>query len=325
VKESYVTIWRLGGAKEEERVASVHHIREGLALSFREFFLGNQTLLLDGATGTQLMERGLKSGECPEKWNVEAPHKVKDIAQCYFQAGSDAVLTNTFGGSKLKLQNYGLDPRTYELNLQGCRNAIEAKPAGKFVIGSIGPSGKFMPPLGSITEKEMICAFVLQVKAMSDAGVDAILIETFADLSEMRCAIRAVKDNADLPFICSLTYDKTPKGYRTMMGISIREAVDTLLKDGAFVVGSNCGHGLLNMIEILREYRSISKRIKIIGKPNAGIPKYENGRTSYTEGANYFEQHIDDCLALKPSIIGGCCGTGPDHIKVMREAIDKRR
>lgn len=294
-------------------------------MSFVEFVGQNQTLLLDGATGTQLIARGLKSGECVEQWNVDHPAIVRDVALSYFQAGSDAVLTNTFGGSKLKLEAFGLQERAYELNLAACQHALEARPEGKFIIGSIGPTGKLMPPLGEVTEKEVVDAFIPQAIAMRDAGVDAVFIETFTDLNEIRCAIRAVRENADLPLICSLTYDKTPKGYRTMMGIGTEEAAKVLLSEGAIIVGSNCGHGLLNMIDIVREYRNISFDIKVIGKPNAGVPEYRNGEVVYTEDAKFFEEHIDEMLALKPTIIGGCCGTGPSHIEIIRKAIDKRK
>jgi 5-methyltetrahydrofolate--homocysteine methyltransferase len=300
-------------------------VRKEPVLSFEAFFHENQTLLLDGATGTQLMARGLKSGECPEKWNVDHPAELTDVAKCYFEAGSDAVLTNTFGGSKLKLKAFGLEQSAYELNLAGCRNSIRARSEGKFIIGSIGPTGKLMPPLGDATEEEMVDAFLPQVKAMSETGVDAVFIETFTDLNEIRCAIRAVKEIADLPFICSLTYDKTPKGFHTMMGLGIEEAASVLLREGAMIVGSNCGHGLLDMIEILKVYRGISDDTKLIGKPNAGIPRYQNGAVVYTEDVRFFEEHIDELLAIKPSIIGGCCGTGPDHIRVMRQAIDRRK
>jgi 5-methyltetrahydrofolate--homocysteine methyltransferase len=294
-------------------------------MTFLEFLERRQTLLLDGATGTELMARGFKSGDSLERWNVDEPGKVADVARSYFEAGSDAVLTNTFGGSVIKLQAFQLENQAYELNLAGCRNALAARPDGRFVIGSIGPTGKFMPPLGPVEEPEMIGAFTPQVKAMHDAGVDAVMVETFTDINELACAVKAVKENSDLPFICSLTFDKTPKGYRTIMGASVKEAAEHLLEGGAAVVGSNCGHGLLNMIEILAEYRDVSSDLKILGKPNAGIPEYRSGGTFYTEGEGFFKDHIASMLDLSPAIIGGCCGTHPGHIRVMREAIDRRK
>lgn len=298
---------------------------KNLTMTFLESLKRRRTLLLDGATGTELMARDFKSGDCLERWNVDEPEKVADVARSYFAAGSDAVLTNTFGGSAIKLRAFQLEDRTYELNLAGCRNALAARPDGRFVIGTIGPTGKFMPPLGPVEESEMIAAFSPQVKAMHDAGVDAVMIETFTDINELECAVKAVKENSDLPFICSLTFDKTPKGYRTIMGATVKEAAEHLLESGAAVIGSNCGHGLLNMIKIMTEYRDVSDDIKILGKPNAGIPEYRDGGTFYTEDEVFFEHHIAKMLALSPAIIGGCCGTHPGHIRVMREAIDKRK
>jgi len=294
-------------------------------MTFLEFLERRQALLLDGATGTELMAHGFKSGDNPERWNVDEPEKVTEVARSYFEAGSDAVLTNTFGGSAIKLQAFELEDRIYELNLAGCRNALAARPDGRFVIGSIGPTGKFMPPLGPVEETEMIAAFTPQVKAMNDAGIDAVMVETFTDINELGCAVKAVKENSDLPIICSLTFDKTPRGYRTIMGVGVKEAAERLLEDGAAVVGSNCGHGLLNMIEILAEYRAVSGDLKILGKPNAGIPEYRDGGTSYTEDEGFFEDHIAKMLDLNPAVVGGCCGTHPGHIRVMREAIDKRK
>jgi 5-methyltetrahydrofolate--homocysteine methyltransferase len=294
-------------------------------MTFLEFLSRDQTLLLDGAIGTELMARGFKSGDCLERWNVDEPEKVTEVARSYFEAGSDAVLTNTFGGSAIKLQAFELEDRAYELNLAGCRNALAARPNGLFVIGSIGPTGKFMPPLGPIEETEMIAAFTPQVKAMNDAGIDAVMVETFTDINELGCAVKAVQENSDLPFICSLTFDETPQGYRTIMGVGVKEAAARLLESGAAVVGSNCGHGLLNMVEILAEYRAVSDDLKILGKPNAGIPEYRDGGTFYTEDEGFFQDHIAKMLDLSPAIIGGCCGTRPGHIRVMREAIDKRK
>ena len=294
-------------------------------MTFLESLETRRTLLLDGATGTELMARGFKSGDSLERWNVDEPEKVTDVARSYFAAGSDAVLTNTFGGSVIKLQAFQLDDRAYELNLAGCRNALAARPDRRFVIGTIGPTGTFMPPLGPVEEPEMIGAFSPQVKAMQDAGVDAVMVETFTDINELACAVKAVKENSDLPFICSLTFDKTPKGYRTIMGASVKEAAEHLLEGGAAVVGSNCGHGLLNMIEILAEYRDVGDDLQILCKPNAGIPEYRNGGTSYTEDEGFFKDHIAKLLDLRPAIIGGCCGTHPGHIRVMREAIDSRQ
>jgi 5-methyltetrahydrofolate--homocysteine methyltransferase len=292
-------------------------------MSLIDFFKGNKILVLDGATGSQLIARGLKPGECPEEWNVSNKENIKAIASLYFNAGSDAVLTNTFGGSTIKLKGYGLEERVYELNFAGAKNAIEAKPTGKFVFGSMGPTGAMLEPFGELTKVEMINAFTLQAKALVDAGVDGIMLETFTDLNEVDCALEAIRQYSQIPVIVSLTYTKSPMGYNTMMGTSIEDAVKHLSKSDVFAIGSNCGNGIENMIEVGKEIRKNSDKIKIMVKPNAGEPKLIDRKTSYSEGPEVFYNKANELLSFMPSMIGGCCGTTPEHIKMIRKIIDK--
>lgn len=291
-------------------------------MNVKEFIESGKILVLDGATGTHLMKLGLESGECPELWNVDRPEDITNMAKMYYEAGADAVLTNTFGGSSIKLGTEDLHARAYELGLAGVKNALAAKPAGKFVFGSMGPSGEFLEPMGLTTEEQMVEAFKPQVEAFRDGGVDAVMIETFTDINEQKCAIKAVKEFSDLPFMCSMTYDKTPKGYATIMGVTIEQAAEELSKEGALVVGSNCGHGFNNMLEIASLYKEAKPDLNVLAKPNAGVPVFEDGQTKYTEDPEYFRQHIQKLIDLKPSIIGGCCGTHAGHTKIIREAVD---
>jgi 5-methyltetrahydrofolate--homocysteine methyltransferase len=286
------------------------------------FFQNHDILLLDGATGSQLIARGLAAGECPELWNVTHKKKVQEIAMMYYMAGSDAVLTNTFGGSVLKLKEYGLQERCHELNFAGAGNVVELKPAGRFVIGSIGPCGKMLEPYGDVTEEEVTDSFIVQASALAEAGVDGFMLETFLDIRELLCAVNAVKRTTSLPFIASLTYTPTSDGYFTIMGNGIPEAISALTEAGAFAIGSNCGNGITNMIQIGTQLRNVLPGGIVLLKPNAGKPIMKDGVTCYTETAADFENHFGELSAFKPLILGGCCGTGPAHINAFRKLID---
>jgi 5-methyltetrahydrofolate--homocysteine methyltransferase len=288
-----------------------------------DFFKTGKILLLDGATGSQLIAKGLQAGECPELWNINRPADIQAVARAYFNAGSDAVLTNTFGGSKIKLKAYNLENKVHELNYTAVINAQKEKPVNGYVLGSIGPSGQFLEPIGEISETEMVESFAEQVVAMDKANIDGFMLETFIDLSEMLCAIKAIKENSELPFFTSMTFDYTPDGYKTMMGVSIEEAAKTLSEAGALAVGSNCGNGIQKMIEVGKAFRAVSKDLKILVKANAGEPKLVDGKTIYTEDAAYFSKFADELLSFNPSVIGGCCGTSPEHIKEFRKIINK--
>jgi 5-methyltetrahydrofolate--homocysteine methyltransferase len=288
-----------------------------------DFFEKKNILLLDGATGSQLIARGLKAGECPEMWNITHKKEVREIAELYFAAGADIVLTNTFGGSVLKLNDYGLKDRVTELNQAGARNALEVRPVGKFVIGSMGPSGKILEPFGDASEAEVTESFRIQAEALAGAGVDGFMLETFLDLRELLCAVNAVKQAGNLPFITSLTYSSTPDGFVTIMGNGIREAVTELKETGAFAIGSNCGNGIANMVKLGQQLRQALPENVILLKPNAGEPVLKDGVTCYSETPGDFEVHFRELAALKPLILGGCCGTDAKHINAFRRMIDK--
>jgi 5-methyltetrahydrofolate--homocysteine methyltransferase len=292
-------------------------------MKLTSFFENHSILLLDGATGSQLISKGLIPGDCPELWNITHKRQVQEIAESYFEAGSDAVLTNTFGGSLLKLRDYGLQDRIYELNYEGGRNVIEVKPSGRFVLASIGPCGKILEPFGNVSQEEVTNSFQLQAKALVDAGVDGFMLETFLDINELLCAIDAVKQITGLPFIASLTYNKNPDGYFTLMGTSIDDAAVCLVQTGAFAIGSNCGNGIANIIEVGQKLRQSMPHMILLLKPNAGEPLLKDGLTCYSEDAAEFEKHFQELVSVKPVIIGGCCGTNPNHIKAFRRLIDQ--
>jgi 5-methyltetrahydrofolate--homocysteine methyltransferase len=282
-------------------------------------------LVADGAWGTLLQAQGLQAGTCPEIWNVEEPEKVRSVAAAYAQAGSDLVLTNTFGGSTLALKRHGLADRTEELNEAGARLSLEGAP-GKLVAASIGPTGEFLPPMGEVSEAEMKAAFAAQIRSVLKAGVRILCIETMTSVEEAVCAVQAAREaaaelSAEMEVMATMTFTETPKGYRTFMGVDCRTAVQELTEAGADVLGSNCGNGIEQMVPIAREFRRYSDR-PILIQANAGLPQIENGVTVFRQSPEHMAQWVSKLIEAGVTIVGGCCGTTPEHIRRIRSRID---
>jgi 5-methyltetrahydrofolate--homocysteine methyltransferase len=282
-----------------------------------------KVLVSDGAWGTFLQQKGLKLGECPEEWNITHPDEVFDIAKSYIDAGADMIETNSFGGTIFKVEKYGLGDKVFELNKAAA--AISRKAAGdKFVIGSVGPTGKILM-MGDVTEEELYDAFKEQVKGLEAGGVDAIMIETMTDLDEARLAIRAAKENTNCEVFCTMTFDKTVQGeFRTMMGVSPTEMVNTLIDAGAELIGANCGNGIADMIGIVEEIRKANSEIPVLVHANAGMPHYHDGQTVFPETPDEMANLVPKIIAVGANVIGGCCGTTPGHIYRVREMVDKK-
>jgi len=270
-------------------------------------------LVSDGAWGTFLHAKGLKPGQCPELWNIEHPDEVFDIAKSYIDAGADMVETNSFGGSSFKLIHYGLADRASELNQAAA--AISRKAAGnKFVLGSVGPTGKILM-MGEVTPEEVYESFKEQVIALEKGGVDAIIIETFTDLDEARLAIRAAKENTTREVICTMTFERTVDGeYRSMMGVSPTEMMQELVPEGVDIIGANCGNGIEGMIQIVKEIRICNTVIPVLIHANAGMPVYDDGKTVFPESPLQTASYVKAIIEAGVNIIGGCCGTTPEHI-----------
>ena len=282
-----------------------------------------EVLVADGATGTMLQQKGLAPGQCPESFNLTCPEVLEQVAAQYRQAGADIVQTNTFGGSPLKLAAYGLADRTEQVNQAAVRAVRGAVGDGVFVSGSCGPCGRMLKPYGDADPDEVYESFRRQMAALIEAGVNAVCVETMIDPAEASLAVKAAKDvSPALPVMATMTFEATPKGFFTIMGTSVERAAAELRRAGADVVGSNCGNGIENMVEIARAFRASSGRPVII-QSNAGLPKLEGDRPVYSETPAFMADRARELVALGVSIIGGCCGTTPEHIRALRRMVDE--
>lgn len=278
-------------------------------------------LVSDGAWGTFLQKKGLKSGECPEEWNITHPDDVYDVARSYIEAGADTVETNSFGGSRYKLAGYGLEDNVFELNKAAAELSRKAAGPDHFVLGSIGPTGKLLM-MEEVTEDELYDAFKEQAMALEAGGADAIVIETMTDLEEARIAVKAAKENTACDVICTMTFDKILSGeFRTMMGISPTEMTRSLAEAGASIIGANCGNGIADMIGIVKEIRTVNANIPVLVHANAGLPHYCDGETTFPETPADMAGHVKEIIEAGANIIGGCCGTTPDHICEVRRVV----
>jgi 5-methyltetrahydrofolate--homocysteine methyltransferase len=276
--------------------------------------------LSDGAWGTLLAARGLPPGTPPERWNLERPEEVRAVAAAYVAAGADIVLTCTFGGTRMKLAKVGLAGQVETVNRRGAELSREAAAGKALVYASVGPTGEFLEPVGDVPESAMTAAFAEQVRALAAGGADGICIETFADLGEARCALRAVREVSALPAVVSMTFDRGPAGYATMMGVRPAEAAAELSAAGADAVGANCGAGLEQMVEIVR-LMAPATGLPLWAKANAGLPELLGGRTVYRQSPADFAARAGELRAAGARIVGGCCGTTPEHIQALKSAL----
>lgn len=275
--------------------------------------LATRRLVSDGAMGTMLFSKGLAQGECPEAWVESHPEAVKSIHQAYINAGCDIVLTNTFGGSPIKLSHYGYADNAAAWNQRAAELAREAVGGDRFVAGSIGPTGEFLQPLGAMTEEDAYTGFKTQAVAMQAGGADVIFVETMTVLEEIVLAVRAIKENTSLPVVATMTFDERKGAYRTMMGVSPQVAVKALQDAGADVVGTNCGAGPELTVGVLRTMRTVTNGY-LAGKPNAGLPQVVEGKNVYPMTPQEMVEQMKPMLDLNVNIIGGCCGTTPEYL-----------
>ena len=283
-------------------------------LGWKERLAEKKLLIADGAWGTELAKRGLPAGEAPERWNLENPDEVRAVAASYVEAGADIVITNTFGGSLPKLEKAGLGDKLAEVNRRGVELSKDAAAARALVFASIGPCGEMPAPLGTASEEDMTAWFAQQVQAMVQAAPDGILIETMTDLAEVKAALRAVKENCALPVVTSMTFDRGAKGFATMMGVKPDQAAEELTRAGADIVGANCGSGIEDIIEVAKLMRPVTD-LPLWFKPNAGLPELVDGKTVFKQTPDEMVKHFPALVHAGADIIGGCCGTTPEHIR----------
>lgn len=285
-----------------------------------------KVLVSDCAWGTMLQEMGLKPGQCPEEWNLNRPEQVESIPAANIRAGADLVLTNTFGGSRLMLKKKGLEDQVAAFNAAGAGISLgAARETETIVAASIGPTGEFLAPLGDLNEKEMEAVFHEQISSMIDAGVRVICVETMTAVEEAACAVRAALSAArdqEIDVIATMTFDPTPNGYKTVMGVDCRQAVEVLSEAGAHILGSNCGNGIEQMVPIAAEFSRLTDK-PILIQANAGLPVIQDGKVVYRETPAVMAAWIEDLVDAGARIIGGCCGTRPEHISAIRETVDR--
>jgi len=281
--------------------------------------IGKKILIMDGAMGTLLMEKGIRPDESFDLQNIKNPEIVKSIHKRYVDAGADIIETNTFGANRIKLSDYKADDKVFEINSAAVKLAKEAADGDAFVCGSIGPLGKFIEPLGELSFDEAASTFAEQAIALEKSGADCLCVETISDLQEMRAAIIGIKASVSIPVIASLTYDENGL---TVFGTPPEVAVIVLEALGADVISANCSTGPEGIIKISK--RLLQKSSKpIMVMPNAGMPEIEGDRAVYKMPPKKFAAHAKKFAEMGVSIIGGCCGTTPDHIEEVRKAIPK--
>jgi 5-methyltetrahydrofolate--homocysteine methyltransferase len=272
----------------------------------------------DGATGTQLQQRGLPIGSCPDVWNLEQPDKVEDVARCYVEAGSRVILANTFGANRFVLTRHGLAERVAEVNRAGVEIARRAAGGRALVFASVGPSG-LMLVMGQVSEDDLKAAYVEQAEAIAAAGADGIVIETMSDIAETALAAAAAHATG-LPVVACMTFGSGANKDRTMMGVTPEQAAEQLIAAGADVVGSNCGQGIAGMVDICRRLHTVTGG-PIWIKPNAGLPEMLDGKTIYRQTAAEFASYVPQLIEAGAALIGGCCGTTPEFIRAVAERL----
>jgi 5-methyltetrahydrofolate--homocysteine methyltransferase len=289
-------------------------------------------VVLDGALGTLLQQRGLTSQNLPEEWNIHRPDVVRDIHLDYLKSGAQIITTNTFGGSPLKLGASGKESLFEEVNKRGVDIARKARAIfeeskdspgdQRYIAGSVGPTGKICGMNINVSEVEK--NFAMQAGILANAGVDLFIVETMFDASEAEIAVNTLKKETNIPVFVSLVFNKTKNGeYRTLFGNTVPDAATRMEAAGATAMGTNCGL-VDEYIDVIREMRKFSQTPLLL-YPNAGTPKLKNGVTSFNQSAQHLISYLERSIEAGATIIGGCCGTTPEYIALVAQGLDKRK
>lgn len=287
-------------------------------LSLKKRLSIGEILIADGATGTMLIAAGLDQDTAPEQWNIDNPEQIINLHKAYIKAGSQIILTNTFGGTSIRLERHGFSNRVAELNKAGAELAKKAAGNLAYVAGDVGPTSEMMEPFGTLSFDQAVDAFAEQTSALAAGGVDAIWVETMTDLDEIKAAVTGIKQVTNLPVFCTMSFGKT--GF-TMMGISPKQAVETLIPLGISAFGINCGEGLEILDSIFSQVKSVAPDLPLIAKPNAGLPVMVNGKVKYDITPEDFAEWIKHFTEFGVQIVGGCCGSNTAFIEAIKKKL----
>ena len=281
-----------------------------------------EVIVGDGALGTMLMQRGLKHGDPPEGFNLTKQDILEEIAALYLDAGAEIITTNTFGASPLRLRQFSLDKETETINQRGVEAVRRTVRDRAYVSGSVGPSSCMIKPLGDTEPDVVFSSYQRQMRVLLAAGVDLICIETMMDVAEAKLAIAAARSlDSQIPIMATMTFRLTPQGFFTLMGSSVKNASAELEKSGANIIGSNCGDGMENMVGIAREFRKFAQ-VPVAIQGNAGLPVANGKDLVYPETPEFVAEKSKELLESGVQLIGGCCGTRPEHIRAIRKVVD---
>ena len=279
-------------------------------------------LLVDGAMGTELFARGLTAGDPPEEWNVDIPDRVVDVHLGYIKAGSDIILTNSFGGTAFRLKLHKLDDRVFELNkaaAEVARQAADSSDRTVLVAGSMGPSGELLEPLGAMTPETAADAFADQAEGLTAGGADLLWIETMSSLEQVEAAVAGARRTSDLPIAATLSFDTVG---RTMMGVTGAQVAERLTDLGLAAIGGNCGNNVAQTESAIAQVKAGAGDTPVIVMANAGIPEFKGDELSYNGSPEVMAAHTKRMMDLGIEVIGGCCGTSTEHLELMRKTID---
>ena len=291
--------------------------------ALRKLLASGKPILLDGAMGTMLMDAGLEHGDPPEEWNLLHPERVRRVHRAYIEAGSEIILTNSFGGTAIRLAMHNLDDQVFELNKAAAENArAEADQADHpvLVAGSMGPTGQLIEPVGELTFQEAQQAFAEQAAGLEAGGIDLFWIETMSDLKEVQAAAAGIRSVSDLPISATMSFDT--HGH-TMMGVSPSRAVEELRQLDLALVGANCGTGSDELIEAVAAMQEADPDLPLVAKANAGIPQVVDGEVVYNGTPALMADYAREVRRQGAALIGACCGSTPEHIQAMADALEK--
>ena len=289
-------------------------------MKFSEALESNEILLLDGATGTELAKRGLMD---KADANLTCPDVVLDVQRQYVKSGCDALTANTFMFNKIYIESHNVEVPVREMNIAGVEIARNAIGPDKYVLGDISSTGQLLEPYGTYKESQFYESFKEQAEILAEAGVDAFIVETMFDLREAICALKACKENTNLPVIVTMTYKTEQQGGRTMMGDSAQQIAQGLADNGADAIGANCGSLSPGQTAIVMAELRKATSLPLVAQPNAGSPRLEGEETIFDMPPELFVKGIQECIDAGAMLVGGCCGTTPEHILAVAQMLKK--